>query len=180
MATGFVVLGGPLADEETVVLAVEAASESNVRATLALDPWSGPTSSSTASMPGRSGSTAGRPQDTQRPLDSTLVPASGETMATVELENAHVDRQQHGDTETISFVYQKITGPGRTETSLRKTTGRYRTTRRRPCVGSRGEAEASPAPRRTPSAELLDQLHGALRAGQRAGSRPGSARRYAV
>ena len=37
---GFVVLGGPLADEETVVLAVEAASEAEVRATLALDPWS--------------------------------------------------------------------------------------------------------------------------------------------
>ncbi len=41
VATGFVVLGGPLADEETVVLAVEAASQSDVRATLALDPWSG-------------------------------------------------------------------------------------------------------------------------------------------
>jgi uncharacterized protein YciI len=39
VATGFVVLGGPLADEETVVLAVEAASESEVRARLALDPW---------------------------------------------------------------------------------------------------------------------------------------------
>jgi uncharacterized protein YciI len=41
VATGFVVLGGPLADGETVVLAVEAASQSDVRATLALDPWSG-------------------------------------------------------------------------------------------------------------------------------------------
>ena len=42
-------------------------------------------------------------------LIGLLLP-SGETMATVELENAHVaDRQQHGDTETISFVYQKIT-----------------------------------------------------------------------
>ena len=40
VATGFVVLGGPLADEETVVLAVEAGSETEVRATLALDPWS--------------------------------------------------------------------------------------------------------------------------------------------
>jgi uncharacterized protein YciI len=40
VATGFVVLGGPLADEETVVLAVKAASEVDVRATLALDPWS--------------------------------------------------------------------------------------------------------------------------------------------
>jgi hypothetical protein len=38
---GFVVLGGPLADEETVVLAVEAASEAEVRDTLARDPWSG-------------------------------------------------------------------------------------------------------------------------------------------
>jgi type VI secretion system secreted protein Hcp len=42
-------------------------------------------------------------------LIGLLLP-SGETMATVELENTHVtDRQQHGDTETISFVYQKIT-----------------------------------------------------------------------
>jgi len=40
VARGFVVLGGPLADEETVVLAVEAVSEAEVRATLALDPWS--------------------------------------------------------------------------------------------------------------------------------------------
>ena len=40
VATGFVVLGGPLADEETVVLAVEAGSEAEVRTTLALDPWS--------------------------------------------------------------------------------------------------------------------------------------------
>jgi uncharacterized protein YciI len=37
--TGFVVLGGPLADEERVVLAVEAPSEADVRATLAADPW---------------------------------------------------------------------------------------------------------------------------------------------
>jgi uncharacterized protein YciI len=36
---GFVVLGGPLADEERVVLAVEAESEEAVRATLARDPW---------------------------------------------------------------------------------------------------------------------------------------------
>ena len=39
--SGFVVLGGPLADEERVVLAVEAESEDDIRATLALDPWSG-------------------------------------------------------------------------------------------------------------------------------------------
>ena len=38
---GFVVLGGPLADEHRVVLAVEAGSEDDVRATLARDPWSG-------------------------------------------------------------------------------------------------------------------------------------------
>ena len=38
---GFVVLGGPLADEETVVLAVDGASEQDVRDTLARDPWSG-------------------------------------------------------------------------------------------------------------------------------------------
>ncbi len=37
---GFVVLGGPLADEERVVLAVEAPSEDSVRSTLARDPWS--------------------------------------------------------------------------------------------------------------------------------------------
>ncbi len=38
---GFVVLGGPLADEERVVLAVEADSAGSVRETLAADPWSG-------------------------------------------------------------------------------------------------------------------------------------------
>ena len=38
---GFIVLGGPLADERRVVHAVEAESESAVRATLARDPWSG-------------------------------------------------------------------------------------------------------------------------------------------
>lgn len=39
--SGFVVLGGPLADERRVVLAIEADSEDTVRATLARDPWSG-------------------------------------------------------------------------------------------------------------------------------------------
>jgi uncharacterized protein YciI len=39
--TGFVVLGGPLADERRVVLAIEAESEDAVQATLARDPWSG-------------------------------------------------------------------------------------------------------------------------------------------
>lgn len=38
---GTVVLGGPLADEHRVALAVEAPSEDAVRATLASDPWSG-------------------------------------------------------------------------------------------------------------------------------------------
>ncbi|MGC1212851.1 MAG: hypothetical protein WA890_16470 [Micromonospora sp.] len=38
---GFVVLGGPLADEHRVVLAVQAESADVVRATLARDPWSG-------------------------------------------------------------------------------------------------------------------------------------------
>jgi uncharacterized protein YciI len=38
--TGVVVLGGPLADEHRVVLAVEAGSEDAVRAVLARDPWS--------------------------------------------------------------------------------------------------------------------------------------------
>jgi hypothetical protein len=38
---GFVILGGPLADEHRVVLVVEAGSEEAVRSTLARDPWSG-------------------------------------------------------------------------------------------------------------------------------------------
>ena len=37
---GFIVLGGPLADEHRVILAVTAASEDAVRAELARDPWS--------------------------------------------------------------------------------------------------------------------------------------------
>jgi uncharacterized protein YciI len=37
--SGFVVLGGPLADEQRVVLAVDADSEDAVRSTLARDPW---------------------------------------------------------------------------------------------------------------------------------------------
>ena len=41
VAEGFVVLGGPLADEERVVHVVEAESEDEIRATLARDPWSG-------------------------------------------------------------------------------------------------------------------------------------------
>jgi uncharacterized protein YciI len=40
VASGFVVLGGPLGDEQRVVLAVEAESEDAARAALALDPWS--------------------------------------------------------------------------------------------------------------------------------------------
>jgi hypothetical protein len=36
---GFIVLGGPLADEHRVVYAVEAETEDAVRATLARDPW---------------------------------------------------------------------------------------------------------------------------------------------
>ena len=36
---GFVVLGGPVADEHRVVQVVEADSEEAVRATLARDPW---------------------------------------------------------------------------------------------------------------------------------------------
>ncbi|MCW2711879.1 MAG: hypothetical protein JWP24_2073 [Marmoricola sp.] len=39
--SGFVVLGGPLADERRVVLAVEAESAEDVRTVLAQDPWSG-------------------------------------------------------------------------------------------------------------------------------------------
>jgi uncharacterized protein YciI len=37
---GFVVFGGPLADEHRVMHAVEAESEDEIRATLARDPWS--------------------------------------------------------------------------------------------------------------------------------------------
>jgi len=37
---GFIVLGGPLADEHRVVHAVESASEDAVRSTFARDPWS--------------------------------------------------------------------------------------------------------------------------------------------
>jgi len=40
VARGFIVLGGPLADEHRVVHAVESESEDTVRATLARDPWS--------------------------------------------------------------------------------------------------------------------------------------------
>ena len=39
--SGFLVLGGPLADEHRVAHAVEAKSEEAIRATLARDPWSG-------------------------------------------------------------------------------------------------------------------------------------------
>jgi uncharacterized protein YciI len=38
---GFLVLGGPLGDEQRVVHAVDAASEEAVRETLGRDPWSG-------------------------------------------------------------------------------------------------------------------------------------------
>jgi uncharacterized protein YciI len=41
VASGFIVLGGPLADEYRVVHVVEAGSEEEIRATLARDPWSG-------------------------------------------------------------------------------------------------------------------------------------------
>ena len=39
VASGFIVLGGPLGDEHRVILAIEAASEEEVRSTLARDPW---------------------------------------------------------------------------------------------------------------------------------------------
>jgi uncharacterized protein YciI len=41
VAEGFLVLGGPLADDHRVVHVVEADSEDAVRAQLAGDPWSG-------------------------------------------------------------------------------------------------------------------------------------------
>jgi uncharacterized protein YciI len=40
-ASGFIVLGGPLAHDRRVAHAVEAESEDAVRATWARDPWSG-------------------------------------------------------------------------------------------------------------------------------------------
>jgi hypothetical protein len=40
VGSGFVVLGGPLADEHRVVLVVEAETEGVVRSALARDPWS--------------------------------------------------------------------------------------------------------------------------------------------
>ncbi len=55
---GVVVLGGPLADERRVILAVEAPSEHAVRAILAADPWSGTHLVLDAVDPGRSASTA--------------------------------------------------------------------------------------------------------------------------
>lgn len=39
MEAGFIVLGGPLADEQRVIYAVEAASDKDVRITIARDPW---------------------------------------------------------------------------------------------------------------------------------------------
>jgi hypothetical protein len=39
--TGFVVLGGPLADDHRVVLVIDAPSEDAVHAALAVDPWAG-------------------------------------------------------------------------------------------------------------------------------------------
>ncbi len=41
VTSGFVVLGGPLEDEERVVLAIEADSVEDVRSTLDRDPWAG-------------------------------------------------------------------------------------------------------------------------------------------
>jgi hypothetical protein len=41
LGAGFIVVGGPLADELRVVHVVEAESEENVRDTFALDPWAG-------------------------------------------------------------------------------------------------------------------------------------------
>ena len=41
VGAGFIVLGGPLGDEQRIVHAVESESEEAVRATLARDPWNG-------------------------------------------------------------------------------------------------------------------------------------------
>lgn len=40
VADGFILLGGPLADERRTAHVVEAESEETIRATLARDPWS--------------------------------------------------------------------------------------------------------------------------------------------
>jgi uncharacterized protein YciI len=40
VGSGFLVLGGPLADEHRVVHVVEAGSEDEIRSTYARDPWS--------------------------------------------------------------------------------------------------------------------------------------------
>ncbi len=40
VGSGFIVLGGPLADEHRVVHVVESESEDELRATYARDPWS--------------------------------------------------------------------------------------------------------------------------------------------
>ena len=37
--SGFIVLGGPLADDERVIYAVEASTEEDVRRTVVRDPW---------------------------------------------------------------------------------------------------------------------------------------------
>jgi uncharacterized protein YciI len=39
VSEGFIVLGGPLADEQRVAHAIEAESEEAIRTTLARDPW---------------------------------------------------------------------------------------------------------------------------------------------
>lgn len=41
LGAGFIVIGGPLADERRVVHIVEAESEEQVHETFALDPWAG-------------------------------------------------------------------------------------------------------------------------------------------
>ena len=67
---GFIVLGGPLADEYRVVHAVEAESEDAVSATFARDPWARRTSTSTRSSRGRSGSMVD-PNDEESGIDRT-------------------------------------------------------------------------------------------------------------
>ena len=56
---GFIVLGGPLADEVRTAHAVQAESVDEIRATLARDPWSETHLQVDTSSRGRSGSTGG-------------------------------------------------------------------------------------------------------------------------
>jgi hypothetical protein len=65
---GFVLLGGPLADEHRVVLVVDAGSEDEVRTVLDRDPWSG-SHLTVASVDAWTIRLDGRSRETWRPGD---------------------------------------------------------------------------------------------------------------